>query len=702
MYTEKDVQLIRNDTKTIETHDDFTVDQDNYYLTLNNGNAITSFTSGGGGFISTIPSDDYDTLAAVPFYTACLPGQRVLNGYCWPLGNKQTVRVNMRGSSEFSEEKRLHMAPVSIVINEQPGSINLTRLNVSGGYLTEIDYAAAQNDLNNCYIHFIDEYGNEGDVIVGPNPDDNGDTMSLLTEQEGNETVVDSNDSLDLLKVNTATHSVPGLGEVDQDNYYLQLKNGKAITSYTVNSECFQASLTTDSDNLARPFCAMNNGDSIVNAFIWPLGDQQLVDTSVFLGAGESGSKVEFNSDSFPMSVNEKPGCICLTRLSVASSMYTTEDNDFKAYITYTDSSGETGQVIVGLTSHNDGNYMQILDWTDVFSTVDNMNIEFPEQFGASQAVIYANGRNQVPVKFSLSLRDSNNVSIPLTSEDIAAVSSLTSDGLNKDIGELGWRYSSTKGDFVNASYDTQMSRGITANTIYTGTNVVYVSCPRRVQSSITIAYTVTINDVQYSTSTYQSNYNSVQLLHIVAQAEKLLQYRGSYEHDGADSDSDFIFQEEFVGSIPPVNGGHNCEQYNYYISLSSGKNIVKANIIPDSKLQTEKMYSRPWAIRTGGTIINAFVWPLGDLRTVYAYPLKQISPVLVFGPYYKVNVSQRGAGVLCLTKVWLKGYGTTVGNNDHTPAFVELFDEFGNKGTIALLEIKSTLAVEISNGDYY
>ncbi|MEX3172684.1 hypothetical protein AB4M04_11365 [Serratia quinivorans] len=720
-YTSNDMNLVRKDTDRKENINNIVIEQDNYYLSLKSGIAIESFTLSYGGYVSTIPASDTDYYTALPFYTAWSHSNPLFNGYCWPLGNEQTVPVQMAEVSGLYGESPAGMSHTTVTINSQPGSINLTRLSATGGVINSSTFTgtAGYNDLNCCYINFTDAGGNEGRVIIGPNPDDNGNTMRFLTEEEADaitevddlfemasiaaeiSNLVDANDSLELLRADTATHSVLGLGDVDQDNYYLQLKNGKAITSYTVNSECFQASLTTDSDNLARPFCAMNNGDSIVNAFIWPLGDQQLVDTSVFLGAGESGSKVDFNSESFPMSVNEKSGCICLTRLWVDSSMYATEDNDFKAYITYTDSSGETGQVIVGPNADNSGKTLSILDWTEVFSTVDNMNIEFPEQNGASQAVIYANGRNQVPVKVSLSVRDSNNVSIPLTSEDIAAVSSLTSDGRNNDISELGWNYSSTKGDFVKATYDTQMSRGVTANTIDTGTNLVYVSCPRRVQSSITIAYTVTINGTQYSTSTYQSNYDSIQLLYIEAMPEKLLQYRGSNTHDAADGDSDFIFHEEYVGEVKEFyDNNHPAKQYNSYISLASGDHIVKANTFYHGNyVSPDKTSYINWGRRSAnGKVANCLVFPLGNPHTVQvdvSYYAQRY--------YYEINVNQRGPGELCLTTIVNNDIhidsGELIGN---APCFVELFDTSGNKGYIALIELDGNLSARICNGDYY
>ncbi|CAI1723634.1 Uncharacterised protein [Serratia quinivorans] len=695
-----EVELLRANIATLPNPALGSIDQDNYYLKLKSGKAIKSYTLNAECYQGALNTDLVNP--ARPFSTGG-NGDNVINAFIWPLGTQQLAATSMfRDAGEFGVPLRAD-DNFTMSVNEKPGCICLTRLSVT-------NTTHANQDNYYATITYTDSDNNTSDVTLWQNPVDGGNTLLIWDDSAmldsakaaaDKAVVVDSNSEFDLYEADIATFPVSSLGDVDQDNYYLQLKNGKAITSYTVNSECFQASLTTDSDNLARPFCAMNNGDSIVNAFIWPLGDQQLVDTSVFLGAGESGSKVDFNSESFPMSVNEKSGCICLTRLWVDSSMYATEDNDFKAYITYTDSSGETGQVIVGPNADNSGKTLSILDWTEVFSTVDNMNIEFPEQNGASQAVIYANGRNQVPVKVSLSVRDSNNVSIPLTSEDIAAVSSLTSDGRNNDISELGWNYSSTKGDFVKATYDTQMSRGVTANTIDTGTNLVYVSCPRRVQSSITIAYTVTINGTQYSTSTYQSNYDSIQLLYIEAMPEKLLQYRGSNTHDAADGDSDFIFHEEYVGEVKEFyDNNHPAKQYNSYISLASGDHIVKANTFYHGNyVSPDKTSYINWARRSAnGKVANCLVFPLGNPHTVkvdVSYYAQRY--------YYEINVNQRGPGELCLTTIVNNDIhidsGELIGN---APIFVELFDTSGNKGYIALIELDGNLSAQICNGDYY
>ncbi len=707
-YTQNDMNLGRADTGGTGEVSGVKVDQDNYYLSLKNGKAIKSFTLGNGGYVSTIPVSDADVTSALPFYTG--NPWNAYNGYCWPLGDPKTVPVSMCKMSAFNDPQFMGLDPIPVNINERPGCITLTRLLATA---PSSIVSSANTDLHCCYINFIDEDGSEGNVIVGPNPSDSGNMMRFLSEQEAanmtdnallfhaeqkanSAIVMGSNDSLQLLSADTETHYVPGLGSVDQDNYYLQLKSGKDITSYTVNAECFRASLDSSASNPARPFCAMNSGDNaVINDFIWPLGEQQSVEASMFLGAGESANPVEFNSDSFSMSVNEKSGCICLTRLSVVSGMNATEKNDYKAYITYTDSEGNTGQVIVGPNPGDSGNTLQILDWTEVFISIGKMNIEFPEQYDATWALIYANGRNQVPVQLSLSVADSTGVSIPLTAEDIAAVSSLTCDARNNDISKLGWNYSSPKGEFVRVSYDTQMSRGVTANTIYTATNTVYVSCPRRVKSSITIAYTVTINGVQYSTSTYQNNYNVIKLLHIEAMEEKLLQYRGGSEHGGADTDSDFIFEEEYLGKVYDVGNNTPADQYNYYISMRPGDVLTKAKVFGETNR------THPWTGYTrGSTVGNCFVWDLGNPVTTQAWTRNNES--YVTGLYYNVKVNQKGPGVLCLTYLGAKYYASSDGDRFNTPSFVELFDDWGNKGSIALLELGSDLNPRIANGNCY
>lgn len=692
------------------------VDQDNYILRLADNRTIVSYTLDSDCNQAGLQGTWSDTK---PFYVA--QGSTTQNGFIWPLSSKSYEDVVMWSElpTETSNGGLLSAGIFNIPVNTYPGCIFLTRMSASNNIWPVSD------DLHLARISYVDVYGNEGTVVVGPNPDNYGNTIKILNEQEiedienseklkaaaaaaANAEVWSRNGDAELLHADIQTHEVPGLGSVVQDNYYLQLKSGKAITSYTLNAECYQSPLTNDVNNPARPFCTTPWNGNALNGFIWPLGAQQSVATSMFSGNGEFGYPLGTDDSVFSMSVNEKPGCICLTRLAVDSEAFVNEAY-YNAYITYTDSDGNTGKVILGISPSN--KTLSILDWTEVVASVANMTLTFPEQYGATVAQIYANGVNQVPVSYSLSVADSTNVSIPVTDAEVQAVSSLVNNGSNLDIRSAsGWQYSDEPGDFVLAAYNTQ-SGASRVSTVYSAGGTLYVSCARRHKTALTLAYAVTINGKVYSTASDSAAYAPVILLDILAEAEIVYQYRGGHGPNASASNSDFDFT--YVASKTNTSGvGLKATYWNYYISFKDGTPLTKAVIKPDN-LAVPVYYSffgskwpLPWAIAEYGHythVENAYVWPLGEKQTVQVVACNNLNPPgPVSGEAWTITINEKGPGQLCLTEInFAMTWNTYRMATQSQNRYVELYDKWGNKGVIGLRHMnpEGKGDLEITNG---
>lgn len=510
-YTKNDVTLSSENTSTI-TLTTPSVDQDNYFLKLNNGQRIVSYDVSNAGECEQASLSDG---VAKPFYTTNSNANGNCSGFIWPMSDApEEVTSSMYTTPGYNAEA--YGDTFTIKVNQKPNEICLTRL------AQQNSDTGATNEKISADIVFYDENYDRYTATLSPSED--GNKIVLQTS---------SSASIELYSENTATIAFESK-KIDQDNYFLQLKNGKKIKSYSVNKQCAVGDLNSSESSPAESFyVGCSAGKDINNGFIWPLGGASEVFVTMYtaLATGETKAIPLYNP--FKIKVNQREGAICLTRL-LKNGAGEAKNNFYYAYISFTDEDGVTGQVIVGPDkSNNSGLTMKVLNVQDVFGTYSMMNLEFSESLNSSSATIYGNTRNQVPVTVRLAATDDSlaTVDIPLTKEDVFALTTLVDDGNNKNLirsqtvsstDNSPWYYTTTESEYVIAEYSgSNAVKSVTpmaSGDVYT-TAVYYVWA--KSQSSVSVCLQSIINGKTYTTSSRNDNYAQDSLINIKALSQR-------------------------------------------------------------------------------------------------------------------------------------------------------------------------------------
>ncbi|OWO79599.1 hypothetical protein B5C26_20755 [Photorhabdus luminescens] len=511
---------------------------------------------------------------------------------------------------------------------------------------------------------------------------------------------------------------------IDQDNYYLAFKNSELyINKVDINSECQMGDLNSTLYLPAKPFYTAQGTNSLVG-FVWPLGIQQPVHCTLYSSPGDNASPFR---DIFPfkINVNEYKGQLCLTRLAGNDGNNVADTVINYVYVTYYDQNGNSGNAILGPNSDDNGNTIKVLSWQDTFGSISQFYLQFDAAVNNNTAEIYANNNNQVAIRVTLEVEDTNGVVIPLTSDDVLNATHLCNYETGNKINWYGakspynsdqWWYTGTKNSFCGAkSYSgtaTPPSTFIKKKTINADSTsgpaqylYYFYSTSSDSKNSTDIAVGVTINGTEYSTAETNSNWSQNMSLHISVLAEVFYSYSGNGSSGGEDSNSNFTMTREDTRNFS--NNSWSIDQDNYYVTLRDNNqetvNITKADIsgyyttnFTDSSGKDWGEVALPFYAENyhNYTIYNGYIWPLGDSYTVQVIPSDGVYSSYLFKSPLAVSsitVGQKGDSVLCLSRISSKGptYNDFKGSSENAAATV--YDQYGNSGQVGFKQDSGT-----------
>lgn len=146
----------------------------NNYLTLKNGKNIKTFSVNQECHLS-----DPSAVPALPF-SVIGTGAVLQNAFLWAPGSQQqaTIEANTSSASNSnSEYTNPFGVQIPVDVNDYPGAICASLLQLDNSSVINKQYFYA-------YINFVDEDGVEGNVILGLNPDEDANTLSLMSWED--------------------------------------------------------------------------------------------------------------------------------------------------------------------------------------------------------------------------------------------------------------------------------------------------------------------------------------------------------------------------------------------------------------------------------------------------------------------------------------------------------------------------------------
>ncbi|MCW7761389.1 hypothetical protein [Photorhabdus luminescens] len=561
------------------------------------------------------------------------------------------------------------------------------------------------------------------------------------------------NSDIVLTRYNTDTISVKktdgGSISIDQDNYYLAFKNsGLYINKVDINSECQKGDLNATSYLPAKPFYTAQGTHSLIG-FVWPLGIQQPVYCTLYSSLGDNTSSFR-DIDPFKINVNEHKGQLCLTSLAGNDGNNVVDTVINYVYVTYYDQNGNSGSVILGPNNDDNGNTIKVLSWQDTFGSISQFYLQFDAAVNNNTVQIYANGNNQVAIRVTLEVEDTNGVVIPLTSDDVLNATHLCNYETGNKINWYGataynsdqWWYTGTKNDFcVAKSYSgtaTPPNTFIKKQTINVDSTSGLAQCLYYFYStssdsnnSTDIAVGVTINGTEYSTAETNTNWSQNMSLHISVLAEVFYSYSGNGSSGGEDSNSNFTMTREDTATINNVDeyslnnsdyySGRTVDQDNYFVRLRDNNsqtiNIVKVDInSPNGGDNMSYIAPDGWPAYNGtlprsyyfnhsndlGGALSTIIWPLAqkhDEKVVITYEFTSPENTAITASF-SITVCQYDETVLCLTRLLLTNpYQSLPAHYGYFDCNVTAYDQYGNSGDISFPYKDSGNGIHIQNG---